>query len=433
MKRWKLILSLLGILLGLGLLAYWDEKKSEIDELKEKDEKRPIKFEIDDVVEFLFESPATSTKISLVKVGGDWRFKEDNQLKANGESVTSILKTLRDYQFDRKIENEPGRRAQYGLVNPRRSISFLTSKEERFTIDIGDNVPVGYSVYFSVDEDRLYSGPQYLVQSTDRKTIDFRDRKLAAFDVSNVIQMEYFVNAEKHIAIERGVAGKFEIKFPVQIEADHAVVEDFLDSIKNAEVKEFFDNPDKEFVKSYFSSGDSIKIEIEIKDENDIAIEFADVDGKFWVRKEDGSFGMLPDNHVRKLVKQLIDFRDRRLLKLEAGSVNEIQVNDVIYERIGGDFYTNSKDEQKRERDGAVYNLLMDIIYARADDIFSSGLSSVQSLVKSKPEFNILLKTNEAQIALKAWQSRADETTFIVALSDRPKEVYQVKKKIFGK
>lgn len=430
MRQKKTMIALVVLLMSLGVVSYWDEFKTAKEERQEKEKNRPLQFMVEDVREFLFESHDgdSTTKVALIKSEGEWRFKEDLQLKANGSTVEGILKTLSDYKFQRELD--VNRAKEYGLTEPRRSIAFLTRDGQRFAIDVGDNTPVGYYVYFSVNGDNVYSGPQYLVQSTARKAIDFRDRKLADFSSDAVESVDYNVGGAKLLKLVRE-DGLFKLITRSSMSADQAVVEDFFDSIKNAEVKEFIDDAGKDFVKNYFSANDRVEITLHIKGENPIELEMAEVDNRFWVRKPDGSFGLLPDHYVRKLVKRVIDFRDRRILQIEAGEVNKLKINKKTFLRVGGDFFESEPGSSRRIKVGQVYNFLMDLVYGKAEDIFSARRKSVRTLTRSRPVYNIELSTNAGPTVIRAWQSLADQNAYILKISSNTNEVYKVKKKLF--
>ncbi|MDA9951590.1 DUF4340 domain-containing protein [Oligoflexaceae bacterium] len=432
MRSKKVFLGFLLILLGLGVVAYWDEKKTEDEDKIESSKNKIADFEVENVVEFLFEANGEkdSFKVSAEKVDGVWLFKDEVQRVVEKATIQNVLQSIKDYRYEKEFIWEPDSKAEYGLEKPVRTVAFLTADTKRYSISIGGSSIVGNSVYLSVNDEHVYSGPQYILNVTDRKKIEFRDRKISDFKPEEVVSIDYSVHGKNLFILEKK-KDKFRFSKPGRFDADQKAVSQFLSDINTTEVKEYIDLPPKKFVVEYLQSDSLVSIKLKTSEKKEHEIEFSEVENSFWSRKSDGSFGLISDSKVRKMVRQVMHFRNRKFLSILAKDIKTVVYDGETFQQKDGQFM--SVDPDSSAEGGKLANTLYDILSAEAEDIINAGRKSVRSLKLNTPKLIISFKlTNGKSIKLKAWQSLASADHYIVEVSDRMREVFKLPKSLFS-
>lgn len=431
MKKSKQIIVLFVVLLSLGILAYWDEIQTEKDKQAESQDRLAFPFSLDQVIGFQFHRIDKKTSANLVFDGGQWQVKDRDGLlsSADVDTIETILKNLATYKYERNFPISREQLSEFGLDEPRRWMKIFLQDGSRLDIAIGFDTKVGYSLYFMVNSSlEIYSGPQYLLTATDREYIDFRDKSVANIDQDQILDVSYRAGGDLLFEISQET-GEFSFKFPKGIKPDSEAIAQFFKNLSRVEVTNFLDRPDEDFLKKFESSQEKIQIAVTLKDGRNEVLSYAGVDGGYWIELKDDRFGLLSDSDVSKLTQKLIFFRDRKIFDLRSSDVGAIEVDGKLYNKIDGDFIS----KETGEKNGKMYNFMMDLIFVKANNIFLRSDPTVKEFLAHKSSKEVVLydRDNKVHSTIRVYPS-SKEPFFNVTLSTKPNEVYEVEKKIFN-
>jgi len=259
--------------------------------------------------------------------------------------------------------------------------------------------------------------------------VDFRQSRISVVGAEDVVNLEYYVagNRLAEISIE---GEKSEFVYPKGLATNHKAIVDYIKSACDAKVNDFLDRPDKDFAKKFHASKEKVRILMTSKEGKEQEISFAGVDKGFWVPMADGTFGLLSDENVGKLTKKLIHFRDRKVFQLESADVRGLSVDGVVYDKKVGDFI----NRETNEKNGRLYNFMMDLIYAEANEIYKSTNDGLKSKLKGKPNHRVKIFGEGGKVLadIEGWKDQTGKPFVYLKTSTNSDEVYEINQKIFA-
>ena len=348
----KFAMVLFGALLLLGGLATWDEWKTKQEKEQEKTKNKLVTLAPDEITRVAYDSvpepdptakepvPATKVHVELVKQNGSWRLTAPVQAAADSALINEMLKTLTDYAYTKVIADSKDKWSDYGLTDGVRQITVASegANPRTATVVLGAKAPVGYNLYLrSSADDRVFLGSQHLLMSTSKTVSDFRDKSLVKIDESKVATFAYTATGQATIEAERADSGYSLVK-PEALKADSAAIRDFLEEVSAIRVTGFVDSLDEATRKAL--ANPTFTVSWKSTSGEPASLAFADVGGKLLAALQPAERAVvLPDELRGKLKKDLIDFRDRRVLPPSALTAKTLTVDGTEYENIDGSWY----------------------------------------------------------------------------------------------
>lgn len=453
--NWKTTATLLGLLLGLGGLAAWDEWQSKRDE-KDKESKTKIaSLDKPAVTEIEFESivsendsTPSGTKsgdkvvVKLERKGERWWVTAPINAQADDSVVNSLLQTIDEFKSEEEISGDPAKRKEYGLEQPTRMIKIRQpgKSPEYFTLMVGGKVPVGYSVYVATSlSDRTYMGNQYVLTATNKSLKDFRDKTVVSMDPKSISQVTYRQGADPEIVLS-AAAEDWKVDKPVSQLADKDHMNSFLGDIASLKADDFLDQPSKEKQKAFLTQKDLITISWKKTTGDETSIRFAEVDKSFWASLAvDQIWFRIPEAQKGKLKKKASDFRNRKIFDLKASQIESVNVDGELYKKIGEKWYLSKdvpegKSPTTELEKSFLSSFVSDLEYLKADGFTDVNSPEGKNLLKNPPKHNLQLSlggdATQKQMTLDIWEDGKEKNKCQL----RPKnhsEFYKVNCSVF--
>ena len=478
MKNLKIAGILAVVLLGLGLLATWDQWQTKKDEEKKAEETKLVDVTPDAVTEIAFRNipdapdatddtsnpastgsaatPGVPVEITMKKVDGSWRITTPIDARADDKAIENLLTTIRDYKFERAVAESKGSWDQYGLNSPRRSVRFTANGVTR-SVFVGVNAPVGYNVYSATDaSEKVFVGSQYLAVALAKSLHEFRDKTLATIDEATLKTFSYQLRTDPVINFEKGEKG-FRLAAPAAMAVDPIEVRNLIDDVARAQVQEFMDAPDAAVAKAFAPDARLAHVTWSTEAGAKTELFFTEHNGHTLASFDPTSRALrLPDEFKTKIVRKLIDFRDRRVFAFDSNTLTTAEVDGNSYKFVGEDWYASAdadkfdaagkftgNAEEKPSPQHAIRSLMVDLEFARADDIVAIDALGTQEkkLLESPPKHRIKLAFNAQsgtpETTIDAWTVEADsplgnpQVARVVLRHSGRAEVFFVKPSLF--
>jgi len=366
-KKLKISGLLAVILLALGGVATWDEWQTKKDQELEENKNKLTKFRAEDVVDFQYHSEMDTTipvveddhsaqgvkpvDVEVTKVEGLWRLKSPVDAPADAGTLDNLVKTVTGYSFAKVVSDDKSRWADYGLAHPKRFIRMRTSGQNPsdWTLFIGEKAPIGYEVYFRTsDSDKVYIGSQHILVSTTKTAAEFRDKTIVKIDESRLKSLRYQRRGEPEIVLPR-VDGKYSIVAPEQLQADSVAVREFVEDLGNLRASNFVDTPD-DTLKAALTMPE---VSVVLNADNGVPteIKFLEFGGKVFASVDQKpTLYELGDGLRDKYKRDIMDFRNRRILESDMVSAKSISIDGQLYKNIAGSWYASSDSEKFDEK-----------------------------------------------------------------------------------
>lgn len=349
--RFKTPIILAVVLLALGGLATWDEWQTEKEEKAE--EQNLTALQAGDVAKIIYADKGSAdatdddvkgaTDLVLEKLDGTWRITSPREVAADQREVEDFIKTVLDYKYERVIVEQDARLEEFRLDKPQRSVTLQGEKGE-YVLHLGSNTPVGYSNYFRIgQEDKVYTGSQYVLTSTQKSLFDLRDKKLIKID-AETLQRITFWHQESQVYEVTRQEGKYQLLKPSPFKTSQEKVSEYVEEFNQVRVEKFFDTPEPAIIEKFktadkiimtavfeFSSGETKELKF-VRDRGELLVAFDAAKIVFGLPK---SF----EEKVRDLGE---NFRDHSIFSFIADDVTEIVVDGESYRRHKEDWYRRS-------------------------------------------------------------------------------------------
>lgn len=469
MKNWRTIVVLALVFLGLGGLATWDEWQTEKDEEGDKTKNKVVTFKAEDVTEIDFASKGVTTdaeaaesgqaaddepkaesdvRVTVVKKDGAWRLTRPVDSLADTSTVDNLIRTVTDYAASKEITAEREKWADFGLLDPERTLTLRVGGDapQEFSIFIGNKVPVSYNVYFRTSkDDKVFMGSQHLLVSTAKTLYDFRDKSMVKIDETKLKSLTFERTGHQPVEIVKN-DGKYSIAKPEVLEADGGELKAFIDELNLIRVSSFFDQPDVATVKAFETPGFVVTWQGETGETS--TLKFVEHDAKLLAAFDPSKrvYG-LPEEFKPKLQKDLTTFRNRRILSTEILDVQAVEIDGMTYRVVAGNWYLDADaaklDDAGKPKDAKdppkeqshIRALMVDLEFAKTDRFLAQDDPAAKALVDA-PEHRITLRyadKNKQPMVLSLFKLVGEPTgdKYLVQRSGAP-YLYRVSKTAFA-
>jgi hypothetical protein len=339
--------------------------------------------------------PADVTGITISKAGapdltlskndaGKWQITAPKPLKADQDSVSSLLSTLSPLDSDRVVEDKAADLSKYGLAKPTVEISITEKNKKSEELLLGDDTPTNSGAYAALKGDpRVFIIASYHKSSLDKTANDLRDKKLLTFDSEKLGRVEL---TAKKATIEFGRnKDQWQILKPKPLRADQSAVEDLVRSLGDAKM-ELSATDDEKKDASAFNSGTAVATakltdvagtqELQVRKNKDNY--YAKSSGVAGVYKVLSSVGT-------SMNKSLDDFQNKKLFDFGFVDPEKIEIHDdaksTFLTHSGSDWWSNGV----KMDEGNVDTLVADIRALTATKFPDKGFttSSIEITVTS--------------------------------------------------
>jgi hypothetical protein len=157
---------------------------------------------------------------------------------ADTEAVYRLVRAVIDRDWDKVVAEKTDDLTQFGLDKPYITFTVKTEKKS-LTILIGDDTPVGYSVYAMIKgKSEVITVSRGMKSDLDKTVFDIRERTLVPFRKDEVGRFRLSIK-ETEIAAEKDNEGKWRLTSPLFSPADEEQIVSFLDEWEKGRIKAF--------------------------------------------------------------------------------------------------------------------------------------------------------------------------------------------------
>jgi hypothetical protein len=202
-----------------------------VDDLRDRE---LMSFKVDDVQKLLIERDNGSV-IEVDRSGEDWNVVKPIKTPADATQVRQTLSALANARVADFISDAPAGVTQYGLGQPRLTITVLTGKENaRQSLLFGfKQSEKGKDGIYARRGERapVYTVHEYLMSDVNKTTADLRDKTVLAVTPADVERLSFAAGPTK-FSLERASADKWRVVDGGKNDADGSAVDRFLSTLR---------------------------------------------------------------------------------------------------------------------------------------------------------------------------------------------------------
>ena len=246
----------IGVLFAaLAAFVYLHEIKGEEERLADaKRSSKLLEFSDHEVQRISVQRPGTDAGTIIERRQDEWWITEPVEAPADEEAVERYLRNISETEAERVMEDSvalAGSRAaelelRYGLAEPRLSLFIDLSEGLLDTIRFGVDSPTERYAYAQRrgQNKQVFTVRAWRFDNLDKGLFDLRDKRLIAFDTKTVREISI---SHDEIGISEGVVqltrtgegDGWQIKSPVQADADKSEVDKLLNKLLNSTAESF--------------------------------------------------------------------------------------------------------------------------------------------------------------------------------------------------
>ncbi len=426
----KRALVLLGVLLALSAVAYWDEWQTKRDESAEKQKNLALNIVETEVDGIRFIDRELSLDVHLKKDGDGWQMTQPRETRADAATIANLLTTLREFKFEKVVSESRDKWQSFGLAEAVRTIEIQGGGKTQ-TIHVGSKAPIGYSVYFRINDlEESYIGSQYLLTATSKTVRDFRNKEIVKISAEQVSSFTYM--RDRDLLVQGSwSSGKFSTAIPTSVEIQESEVRAVLDELSRAKALDFASVVGANAVQGWAGDHASITISWEEGAASKSSVRLKKIGDAPWLQVADGDdLYKVSEEAWAALRRTTDDFRSRALMKMDTEQLASVEVDGTVYMRRADGMFYDSKDVAVDR----IKDLVFDIAYAKAEK-FLDAADSVREVQKQAPQIIVRLAFKDGvaiePMSLRMFADASDSSKYWVESSGR-RGLMQVPKDVFA-
>ncbi len=398
----KNTLVLLGLLVVLSGYVYMVEIKG----AKEKKEAQEASQQLFHFVQ------DSLTQVILHNDYGDFTFVRRNKIwylekpvsdLASESNLGSALDNLETVKYKTRFTIKPEEVGEYGLGAKALRVAVVDNQQNRDSLRIGDDTPVGSDVYAAKVDTVVYTIPRYVKISWNKKLFDFRDRNLLLFEKDDV-QKVVLKNPHGKFVVEN--RGEDTWWLPeIDRRADERRIGKLLTELKTSRIKEFID--DYRSLKKYGLDPAPYEITLNLGPEHGTRILKISkkINNKYYgYNPERNPIFVVPASVVEAADLPLKTLRSPDIVQFERLKVSKIvyttpDSNVVLTKDTTGAWHWETEGRPKL-RVSDMVSYLFDIDHFTADDFVVDGQFDPARFGFDKPRLHIQLYNEENQLVV---------------------------------
>jgi hypothetical protein len=266
--------------------------------------------------------------IRLVRADDNWRLVEPIDYPADASAVRSLVDAVAGLDAERTLPPDEVDMGDYGLVEPALSLVLVAEDGRRFSLDVGDETPLGSNraVRRDADEEIVICSGAF-VASLDREIDEWRSRDVVDLFEHDLSSVE-IATADDRILVEKE-NGRWQLRTPVADLADREQMQSLVSELNALRVSEFMsvdeglggldlEQPDYRVVLTPAESDESVTLELWSE-----ATEGA---GSMVCRRNDIDLFRVPDSIAARLGKAPVLWRSEKVWPLTSWDVARVEI-----------------------------------------------------------------------------------------------------------
>lgn len=363
--KFRGLLAGVALLAVLGGLVYWSNKKQKSGEGAASDTATKIlTIPEDQIREVRIEK--TGGESTLVRKGDDgkWQIVEPKPLRADQDTVNSLVSTLASLNADKLVEEKAADVSPYGLNKPVLSVKVVRKDGKTSNLAIGDEVLTGFGSYAQVAGDpRVFTIASYTKSNLEKTSEDLRDKRLLTFDSEKLTRVAVSAQGQE-IEFGKNNQNDWQILKPRPLRADGSQVEELIRKLKDARMETGILDEDLKKAASAFNSGARVAVATVSDASGNQQIEVRrDRDKNYYAKSSvvEGIYKVGSDLG-EGLDKKLEDYRNKKLFDFGWNDPTKIEVRSgtnapVTYAKSGEKWMAGPKQMDAASVQGLVDKL----------------------------------------------------------------------------
>ncbi len=383
MKYFKSTFMWIIILVAIAGYSYMDFEHTKIEEERRDQETRLLKFSPGEVVSITIINEKNEIEIERWEEG--WKIIRPVKAKADAEQVEKFLGYVTDSRNDADYVMDPDptpeRLAEFGLANPKMSVTLKVGKELKpYKLIFGDRAPTMGVAFARLDGYK----PIYRVLADARGEADkdvhyFRDKSVLRLQPVMIDQW-VIRRKDSSIRVKLPDTGKWEIEKPFKARADHNKIFEVLGVFANAEVKHFVDET-KDNIAKYGLDKPSIEMSFWLAGDAEPTIKLTVGDrspekrGYYVAMSDRDNVFILEEEVINAIPRHMNDVRNRELFFFERDKLKRIEIRKpkksiVLVKDIEKEWRRNNESGEKVDFN-LVKEFLGDLLDSRIEEFVS--------------------------------------------------------------
>jgi len=398
MRRFVVLFT---ILLAVSGVLLWDDNRTKTENSFHKENTRFLSIDIPSVarIDYARTEGAEKIFITIEKQDGYWQIIDPIYTLADQKEVINFLKALNNYHFVYRIKKPGDQLHSFGLLHPRSSfILTMKNRQAPILIKIGNTTPLGNLVYTQTnqgEEQDIYAGNSYVFNMTRKSLYDFRLKNLWLAAPEIVETIRYHSPPNKKILIQRR-GSEYSILKPSLLEVDQKAVKAFLALLGRIHILKYV-------VKKSIHIPPILTIDIQVSKKQEFSWKmFSLPDGLYIQDSQQDEWKKIDQDWEEKLIKTLMDFRNRRIWSFDPEKVLEIIIRDKRYQKKDSAWFSLSAQEKNLW----VQGFLLDFSKAKMLTFLDKSNAEALQVLSQEPFLTISLVFNDEQknILAKIWE-----------------------------
>jgi len=422
------------ILLLLGAYYYFFEVVKHEEKEKQKEAALQVfDFETDSVDAVTVKNQYG--EFEFQKVQGEWRITKPLTTGADENLVTSALNNLKNAKKDKEFSVLPDAKKDYGLGSRAVEVKITLDDGSTDSLFIGDDTPVGSSVFAAKGDTMVYTVPQNIKTSLDKKLFDWRNKNLLKFQRNDVQRLVIHKPGQTN---EFEKTGSSDWTFStIERPANTGVVNGIISKLENNKAKAFVDEEGTQLNK-YGLKNPRYQIDLylgEDKGKKSLAISNK-VNNKYYAKDESRKPIFEIDSAlVKDIRKPQSDFRDKNLVKFDQNAVDRaiIQYNNTMLSCVkdtAGEWYLD-EPERPLLKKNELTRFLSTLRFSNISEFVADGKINPGKYGLKNPNLEIQLYVGESSIVDVKFGNIKD--TNMYAMSDQFDSVYLLPRTQYNK
>jgi len=426
-----------AVFLSLVLYYFFVDLPAEQKEQTEKERaEKLLPLEAEKVVEFSLTGNGEPIALKR-KTLHQWDLTHPLSAPGDTTETEAFISEIENLKKTRVVEENPKDLSIYGLSPPTLKIYFKFENKKEETLLIGNESPLGGSLYFKRE-----SHPAVMMAASSRSSFEksvyhFRDKTLLNFNTGSIRRIQ-IIREGNPLEFKKTDEG-WGISGDIRARGDKDAIMNLLQSIQFSRVREFIDEePDS--LEPYGLNTPALKLILENDkgETHTLAIGNAK-EGKGYFGKINDSkniiladtriFETLSQKTVEFLDKTLLDFEEKEILELSLQSENKT-INVVRGE-------SDNWEIQSPIKTGAdlatVNSLLFDLKAARINTFIKISMETPESFGLDAPKKSFSLKMKDSKIWTLQLGNQSADGQQVFAQRTGEATVFSISKEVVDK
>ena len=423
--RFKGTLVLLIVFAALGGYVYFsDFYHKEEKQKQEESSKKLFGGEAKDIVEITLENDG-KTITGARKGEKEWEITSPAGLEADPEAWEQLASSFVDARKGDVVSSQKAELAPYGLDKPGTVVTAKLKSGQTQGVLIGSENPKKTFNYAKrADNDEVFLIGSGESSALKKSLTDLRNKKVLDFETDNIDAVKISASGKPDVELQK-VGKDWQMKKPVEGQADAAEVMSFLSAIQFSRTSAFAD----EKVDAKTSGIEAPAVKVTLHDQKasvDRTLVFgkSPEKGKFYAKDSSRpAIFILASEIIDKAQGPLFTWRDKSVAHLGDGGLSDVEEMDIVrgteklsFKKTGTDW---AATDGRKVQQGKIAEMLGSIQSGRATSIVDAPKGAA-AYGLDKPRLEVFLRGKGKELAALRFGNESQNPAGVYLKSANP-------------